>query len=1154
MAFKPTNEQQKAIDARGNILVSAAAGSGKTAVLVERVIRLLADEKNPIDANRLLIVTFTNAAANEMRTRIEKRLFEEIKHSGNRRLAKQRLLIYGAKICTIDSFCIDFVKNHFALLHIDPDFKVADPAEERAAMESAFLQTFKEASENASLYFGVMMDCLSSAYGIDEFKTHIFKIWEHSRSLPFPEQWLYSIKKMYANPEHAPWLPTILTHTRDVLKAKQSEIAACLEALQQYPETEKYIPVLQDINTQLHQIYNAAYSDWDAVRAALSAYHVSALPRTKAEQRIKDKIKNCKSEISDSLKELQKLYYCSFSEICEFTRASGAAVCSSIDFILRMSALFEENMRRSAAYPFDMIERMALRLLCRIDDNGTITMQPGAALLCAAFDEILVDEYQDTNDLQDTLFKMLASQNGNLFTVGDVKQSIYGFRHANPNNFLLRKDQLLEYINTKRDGKILLSNNFRSRKDICAFVNFVFGHLMRVETAKMAYNEAEALIYSADFLPDANGGVQYHIIEKTDSFRSREETEAAYIARYIKELVANHTLISLNGVKRKAKYGDFAILMQSPSARAAVYAEALQAYGIPVVVESKIFYETAEVSLALSILKVINNPTDDIALLAVLLSGLFNFTTDKIAMIKMQYSAETLIGKITAAAEAGDADGILFLSMLSKLRIAAATARLGVLVGRMYEETGLLLFMGARENGEKRRENLLKFLNMADSFSSKTHTATLSSFLRSIAKGQGAPVKLSASSETDAVRIMSIHAAKGLQFPYCILACNFSKFNIMDQIGRMVVDEALGIGLKYIDKAKQCIYDTLPRKAISIKLRKEMIAEKIRLLYVAMTRAEYKLDILICENNLSKVLLSQRAGISAAGEISDEAVFSAPGYSAWLLSCALIHPDIYKAFEKFGVIGEASALQTDCAVKVNFAAPSVCVDTGAKPISSQVLPDLLTEMHSNFSYSYPYEALQTVPSKISVSELTKKTEEENFAFTARPSFAQQDGLTSAERGTAMHKFMQFCDFKAAQRSLQDEIQRLYEYEFLSETEIQALNPKTLQHFFSSEICNRIVSAKRLYKEFPFIIPYKLSDTLPENSVVQGVADCVAVTDSGVILIDYKTDKVVDPAELVARYTAQISFYAAAVEKIFGLPIEEQGIYSFYLEEFIRLNA
>lgn len=1155
MAFKPTEDQKKAIVAKGNVLVSAAAGSGKTAVLVERVIRLLADTEHPIDANRLLIVTFTNAAASEMRTRIEKRLFEEIKATGNRRLAKQRLLIHGAKICTIDAFCIDFIKTHFALLQIDPDFRIADPAQEQAAIADAFQQTFQEAAAENTPAFARMMDCFSAAYGVDELKTHLLKIWEHSRSLPFPEQWLRSVKLMYEAAAYTPWLETIFDYAKQEVCAQKSAMLQCRQAISAYAETEKYLPVLEYALAVFTQLEEAlATGSWDQIRAVLLTADLPALPRTKADPAVRDRIKRDKAAAADTIKSLKKLFYCSYADISAFTEQSGLAVIGAVDFILHMSARFTAHMHRIAAYPFDMIERMALQLLCRPEEDGSVVLQSEAAALCSSFDEILVDEYQDTNDLQNTLFQMLASQSGNLFTVGDVKQSIYRFRHANPNNFLLRKAQLPDYMPGRPDGRILLSNNFRSRFDICDFVNFAFSALMRRTTAGMAYTASERLVYAADFEPDEKGGVEYHILDSLGETQTKEEAEAEYIAGYIAQIVDSDQILCLNGLHRKARYGDFAVLMQSPSARAAVYAEALRRRGIPVAVESKNFFETAEIMLALSLLRVIDNPTDDVALLSVLACGLFGFSADQIAELKIRFSPETLIGKITAAAQAGNDLSTNFLNLLTKLRITAATEHLGALISRMYEDTGLMVFMSARENGEKRRENLLKFLNMADTYTSPTHTATLSSFLRSIERGQGASVKAAATGDVNAVRIMSIHASKGLQFPYCILAATFTKFNVKDQIGRILVDETLGIGMKYVDKRNQFVYDTLARKALSVKLHTEMIAEKIRLLYVAMTRAEYKLDILICDPQLPGLLASIAADISDDGTVSDTAILSSTGYASWLLMCALTHPHTYRVFEKYGVSGIPATWSDDEALslKITFVPSASTTETAvSKAQAESVSPQLIAQMEQNFAYVYPYHELQDVPSKLSVSELSKSGEDAEFAFAARPAFAQHGGLTAAERGTANHQFLQYCDFAAARRSVDQEIQRLVEYEYLSETQARALEPAVLQRFFASSLCSRLLSAKKLYKEFPFILPFHYAEA-KEASVLQGIVDCVAVTDKGLLLVDYKTDHVTEPQTLVARYGRQIALYVQAMEQIFRLPVVEKGIYSFVLGEFISL--
>lgn len=1154
MAFNPTPKQQDAMDARGNVLVSAAAGSGKTAVLTERVLQLLSDEEHPIDANRLLIVTFTSAAANEMRTRIEKRLFEEIKRTGNRRLAKQHLLIYDAKICTIDAFCIDFVKNNFSLLHIDPDFRVADPTQERAAIESAFRDTFDEKAEENSPSFQTMMDCFSAAYGIDELKTHVFKIFEHSRSLPFPEQWLQSVKAMYTNGlGNKKWLQTIYDGTKQVAQAQIATIEHCLQEISSYPETEKYPPVLHHIIDFFEQVKKACENcDWEEIRNTLQAAAFPSLPITKADVTVRDKLKFYKASARKAVDCLQKQYYCSLNDMNNLTEQTAVAVISAVDFVCSMSARFEENMKRNAVYSFDMIERMALRLMCRPEADGTFTLQPGAAALCDSFDEILVDEYQDTNDLQNTLFQMLSSRSGNLFTVGDVKQSIYRFRHANPNNFLRRKAELPDYVTGQRKSRILLSNNFRSRRDICDFVNFTFTNLMRQSTAGMDYNDDERLVYSAAYDPDENGGVEFHILEQTDETQTREETEAEYIAGYISKIMKSGQIICLNGQQRRPKYGDFAVLMQSPSSRITIYADALKRRGIPVLVELKDFYETAEIMLIIDILKVIDNPSNDVALLAVLMSGLFGFTTDQIAEIKMHFSGDYLISKITAAAQAGYDNSQAFLSTLSRLRITAATEHLSTLVNQIYDETGLFVLMSARENGEKRRENLLKFLNMADVFVTQSHTATLSSFLRNIERGKGAKLKTTSSSATDTVRVMSIHASKGLQFAYCILAGNFTKFNTQDNNGCVLVDEELGIGIKCVDRNSQYIYDTIPRKALALKLCKDMIAEKIRLLYVAMTRAEYKLDIMICEPQLQEICKKILPKISNDGRVSDTSILTASKYSELLLMQALTHPAIYGAFERLNVTGVPTTWEVDGQPpRVTFAAPEAYSASVAPEQELSRPTQSLTQLCQNFAFVYPYQSLQNIPSKLSVSELVEGQGNEEFAFTARPSFAQQGGMTAAERGTANHKFMQYCDFASARCNLENEIQRLYEYEFLSESQLQALNLDGLKNFFDSAICNRLINAKKLYKEYPFILPYYCGNA-EEPSILQGVVDCVAVCENGLILVDYKTDKVKSAEVLIARYAKQIELYVQAMVKILHLPVVEKGIYSFALGKFISL--
>lgn len=1142
MPFEPTEAQKLAIGAHGNIIISAAAGSGKTAVLVEHVLKLLSDTERPVDANRLLVVTFTNAAANEMRSRIEKRLTDEYKKTKNRRLAKQRMLINGAKICTIDSFCIDFVKNNADLIGIEPNFKISDGAQESAALSAAFNMAFNEFAVNDTEKLSAISG-LIAVDGMVAFEKLIENIIKKARSFPFPEEWLLSLDSAYEADDFSNHTDIIFDYVKGHFRAKLAVAENILKSIINEPMTDALVAPVSELRVICEKVLTAAENkQWDEIKNCISSYDVAIPRKSKSvDEAWRLKVKAYAESIKKLISGLSSLFQGDYETMLEVTRANSEAVKAFSDFLVLVFRAFEENLQNSGHYSFDMVERMALRVLCSSIKNGEPVLTSAARSICDDYDEILVDEYQDTNDLQDTLFKILSYKRENLFTVGDVKQSIYGFRNANPGNFLKRKNSMPDYAQGKEKGRILLSNNFRSSKGVCDFVNFVFFNIMHDVTADMGYGEEESLVYSADFTDDVNDGVEYHIIEKGDDERSINEIQACYIANHIKNIVESGIVFHEDGVDRPIRYGDFAVLMRSVKKYAVTYEEVFKKFGVPVSIETDEFFGTAEIMLAVSVLKVINDPMDDVALLSVLTSELFGFSVDKIAELKAKYRKPRLISNIAAAADDGDEVSKEFMKTLSKLRAFESTSGLSALIEKAYDETGLLIRMSARDNGAVRRDNLLKLLNFSTTFVSDRNSSSLSSFLRYIKSGGEISVKSTVPNESDVVRIMTIHASKGLQFPFCILAGVTGDFNHSDETGNIVFDDQLGIGARFFDYDSGVKYDTIANLAVSQAIHRKTIAEEIRLLYVAMTRAEHKLDIVFGMKNFAKDR-DESLGFIVDGKLNDYDIINSKSYSKWLLACALLHKNKSALFEEDAVgksFGECNEL------KITYAKPSDFTEQQPEE-KDDVSKELLKTLKSNFEYRYPFENLLSIPSKFSVSELTKHNDTEDYDFSLRPDFAQTGGMTAAERGTANHKFLQFCDFKSAADSVQREIDRLYEFEYMSEFEINALNVEQLESFFSSDIFKRIIAAKNIYKEFPFIIPYNAAGDGEESSVVQGVVDCLADTDDGIIIIDYKTDNVDNIEKLTERYAGQVEFYARAISEIFNKPIIETGIYSIKL--------
>lgn len=1136
--------QEQAIAAEGDVLVTASAGTGKTTALVARVINLL--KSGAADADELLVVTFTNAAADEMRQKIEKSLNAEIKATGSPRLARQRVLLNNAKICTIDSFCADFVRSHFELAGVDPDFKIADSIVAEAEKNAAFRQTFEEMSRAGDPGFKIMTQCFMHD-GIDNLKAHIFNIWKYAVSMPFPEEWLREVAGK-CDGNGGEWETEIFSEAGEVITECIDSANGCLSEIDGIPELKKQYDIFTGMLAILCDIQNAvAGGNWDSVREALDNYKVSRLPGENPEYKnICAKLSNVKSSIKEGIDGLRKIFPMSYDEIRRNGELSCEAVKAAVRFTLRMNELFEDGMRASSSYTFDMVERFALRMLCRPDGHGGMLPVDGADILRGKFRAILVDEYQDTNDLQAALFGALAGKPANLFTVGDVKQSIYGFRRADPENFNRRRKELPEYKEGRRDGKIALSINYRSCREICDFVNFTFNILMREKTADIDYGGSEMLVCGSENGMCSGGGVEYHIIDKSQETDITDNKprggaaaeEARYIAGYIKRLVnGGQTVPDENnpGARRAVTYGDFAVLMPSPGPKAYVYADEFAKCGVPISVDIKEFWKTQEIMLAVSLLKTVNSPADDIALLAILNSEIFGFTHDRIAVIKAKYRGDTLIARITAAADAGGEDCASFLKVLAGWRIASITQTPGELLARIYDDTALPVIMGAKPNGERRRENLFKLQSYADSYMPSSRVPALSSFLRNIDEGED--IRMPSPCGGNAVRMMSIHGSKGLQFPCCILAGNSKDFNKNDSEKTNVeIDDRLGIGAKYYDGKTGLSYETLPHIAVRLRAKRKETAEKIRLLYVAMTRAEYKLDIVIYNEKLPVSEVRD-------GTVSDRAILSNLKFSQWLLMAALMHPDLSAA------LLEHRSSETG-GVRIRFAVPSETSDLSENIEHCAAYDERLEKLADNFSYVYPYASVNAVRSKVSVTDLTEKTEDAGKAFAVRPAFARESSANAAETGTAFHRFMQLCDFRKAKQSVRDEINRLAEYEYLSESEAGALIPEPLEAFFNSDIFSRVCEGK-IYREFPFVVPYGAAEG-GDYTVLQGVVDLASVKDDGILLLDYKTDRVDGADELVNRYGEQIALYRKALEEIFNLPVKECGIYSFRLNEYIRL--
>lgn len=1165
MAFNPTPEQQAAIDTKGNVLVSAAAGSGKTAVLVERVVRLLSDRENPISADRLLIVTFTNAAAAEMRTRIEKRLDSECRaNPSDIGLLKQRKLLSSAKICTIDSFCIDLVRENFERAGVSPDFKISEQNSLKAVNEGVLAALLNEYYEKGGEDFFELLDLVGAEYDDGNFSDYILKMYDYSRQLAFPTEWFDSLSSAY-NPDcfggENEWYKYCVNKALNTSKEMQRVNAAVLDALFEDEKAyDKYAFCFNAAAEEEAKLYDAAKSgDWDSIFNVLTVFNLPSIPRANGE--LGRAAKAARDYILKLAENLKKLFFDGIDGVIKQHADIYGKVLLLTEILNELdNRLFNEYLGRNT-FTFHNIEHLALKLLCEKTNNGVLPAA-GAEELLSRYDEVMVDEYQDTNDLQDMLFYVLSNRGERLFAVGDVKQSIYGFRGAKPTNFLNKINAAVPYETAKESDpkKIILGCNFRSRREICEYINYFFERLMTEKTGDIAYDEEERLIPAARYPDPPELPVSFEIVTNTGNSEESLRTEATHIADYIRRVMQSGECIRKDEeTLRKAKFSDFAILLRNTKAKAAILAEELRKNGIPVNYTLEGYAETSEVSVFLSLLKIIDNPDSDVELLSVLLSPIFGFTAEDAANIRIRRREGSLYSALVFSSESGDDRCGEVLKRLEKYRILAATLTLPKLISRLLEDTDYLNTVWAREDGERRHNNLLMLISLAEQYTADS-TGGIGGFVNFVLRQSENGMKSAAAlSGGDTVKIMSIHASKGLQFPVCIIAETAKSFNDNDSRNSALYSADYGIGFKYYDEIRGEKRTTVAREVILDSTRNNTRQEELRLLYVAMTRAQDKLHFTASVGNLDDKLKSCFSELILSEGRADNMFNSMTSYFDWLIKTALIHPDgkelrgegdsiIPEITESRIAISVSEAVEEEKSIEINTALPAV-----DKELSERII--------ENIGYAYPYEKLFEIEAKCSVSALANKAESEKYAFSARPAFMSDGGITATERGTATHKIIEFIDFNKTD-DIEAEIERLYEWQYISEREAKAVSRKKLKAFFDSPLFARIKASPLVKREMRFLTEVPVSAVDPdlkdafsdEKVIVQGAVDLCFEEKGEIIVVDFKTDRTDNPADLAAAYGEQLSIYAAACEKIFEKKVRQKIIYSFALSEEIEISV
>ncbi len=1192
MADTLTPQQKAAVDDRGRgLLVSAAAGSGKTRVLVERLFSYV--EREGANLDDFLIITYTRAAAAELRGKIATALAERLRDDpGNAHLQRQMLRVYRADIKTVDAFCTALLRENCHLLGEDaehrtlrPDFRVLDERDAAALRERVLTRTLERFYEELSPDDDgtLLADTLGAGRDDHALAALVSELGSKVQAQPYPERWLREQAKRWKETpkriEDTSCGELLLRALRDkalhwaALLERGAEEMAGDDAL-----AKSYLPQFRSVANALRTLAEAAERSWDEARANAVEFPRLNAARGVQDAAFKNRMQRLWNNCKASTGKFDAWFAASSAEAADDLRAVSGAMCALLRLTEDFLNAYRTEKRRRNAADFSDQEHEAIRLL--LGEDGLPTEL--ARTVGGRYREIMVDEYQDTNEVQNRIFEAISREGANLFTVGDVKQSIYRFRLADPTIFLERYNTYPPVSEAKEGerAKLILSCNFRSRREVLDAANFVFSNILSTEMGELDYGADEALYFGAKYSERTDCAVEFHLIDlarQTGGDRVRaQEAEAGFVARYIRSLLDGGFLVTDAETHelRSVREEDVVILMRSPSARLADYRRILEANGLTVsTAGNEDLLSTVEVAVVFSLLEVVDNPRQDVPLISALRSPLFGFTADRLARMR----AGMREGDFYDALLADDGeDAQAFVKTLRELREAAQTLSVYRLLALIYDRCNALGVFGAMPGGRERKENLLAFAALAERFEESGYRGLFAfvSHLRELGeKGVNTP---SGAQSAGGVRIMSIHSSKGLEFPIVILADLAKAFNNMDFTGPVLVHPRYGLGPERVDTKRRIRYDTAARQAIGHTLRREAKAEELRLLYVAMTRAKEKLVMVHTQANAG----AHVAGLLATASCPalPESVDECKCLGDWILLPLLCRPEA----EPLRALADSDAPQLAAAddspwlVSVEdglaFAErkSEVGEETGDMPPEPEraELPINLAAL----SWTYPYAASAELSAKLTATQLKGRSADSEIAENAklpprlrglaRPRFlAGEAPLTGAERGTALHLVMEHLDFdcEGTEKAVRAQIDSMRVKRLLTPEQAEAADVRAIARFLQSELADRIRKSTNVSREYRFSLlrPARNYDArAAEDDVVllQGVVDCFFEENGGLVVLDFKTDRLGEggAAKRAEHYRAQIETYAAALARIMEKPVHEKLLYFFASGESVSI--
>ncbi|MCR5742678.1 MAG: helicase-exonuclease AddAB subunit AddA [Lachnospiraceae bacterium] len=1182
--MKWTSNQQRIIDhTSGNLLVAAGAGSGKTAVLTEHIVEKISD--GTFDIDRLLVVTFTNAAAREMKDRIRLKLRERLSHDpSNSRLRLQESLIASSDICTIDSLCGKIVKQYFYTIGVDPGMKVGDGGELELMKNDVCLSMLEKEYEEGNIEFLNFRDMFSGDIDDNKIIGVILKLYNKSRSFPDPDAWLSDVRSQNTN-----YRDFIKEYVSDEIVGTVAEYEILLKDALEADLPDKAIAVISSDIDNVKSLEGLDFDDMIVKIGELKFENWKCYGKNDSAdlKKIGDAFKDRRSNLKGNVTDIKSIYAGMTDETLEKENSLIApAIGELIDLTKKFGEMYGEEKDKKSICDFNDVAHRALKILYKDGEPSDVAME-----LSEHYQEVLIDEYQDCNDVQESLMYALSRCHrgeNNIFMVGDVKQSIYGFRQANPGIFLKKYNT---YASEGDRIKIELSDNFRSRSGVIDFINDVFRLIMKQEVGGIDYNDDSALNAGAEYPQrEALDSEVLMLVREPKTDVTKEEQEAKMVAARVVELMnpSNPYKVkdSDNGM-RDIRYGDIAILCRSLNATQNAFVRAFREYGIPLYCENeKGFFSSIEIQNILDYLRIVDNPLQDIPLAASMRNVFGEFSARELSDIRLTGEKKGFKGfaNCVMALREDSPKVNAFLENLERYRNLAVVLPIHELIIRILEESGYNYYVSSLPGGDRRMLNIKALISNARNYENTTLKG-LFNFIRYIERLKKYEVDVETDSGdgsgVNAVRLMSIHKSKGLEFPVVILAGLTRQFNDMDTKDMFLVSNTLGVGCEYRDPNYHIKMKTFKKRAIAKKMGYELREEELRVLYVGMTRAK---ELLIlsgsCEDDdeLQKYF---KGAPDDEGRLPTKAIASAKNYMEWIMGALVIRGFDDKTFPTDSSMASeelrlSSSSYSFRMVVVDYHRIPGIVEKTEEASDNSEYEALDQRLKDILSFRYPHEALVNLPAIESVSDIKMASMDDEFAHnmydhgsSSHSRGDSKDGITAADIGTAVHKVMELIRFEDVDLNniascVDAQIEELMSVGKLSELENSMVRRQIIYKFFESNLAARMCEAAKknnLYKEKQFLIgipAHELySDVMADDNIlVRGIIDAFFIEDDHIVLMDYKTDatREIGADGLVKKYRAQLEQYKTLLNRMFDMNVSQTLIYSFSLGQELEVNV